>query len=351
MPLGQRQVAQWLFQVGRAVARGSSAWKAATALAAVIGQDGRLDPTKGWIAEKIDLCEKTVERALAKLAALGFLTWHRRVADERQTSNAYQLQFPPSPESTEAPEQLSTTPLESLSVDREESIFLEKNLCDISLPNGLLTSQAEPAENRPVGGATALTEIHVRDGSQLTQVCQEIIRGMNRDLTPSPLIDEALVSVDALMQDAKASAFAWITNESGVVRPAIRFYRRAGKVAEIIIPEFNDEDQIGEARLAAAVAVVLEVARIDGYFVTGEAWVAKYGDDKSFDGIKPSERESRQEVLVVAGGFPGNHTLRLYPIERGPDGTCSGFGKPLPNQNIQFTNPMMSDLYAVGDQL
>jgi hypothetical protein len=343
MPLGPRQVAQWLFQVGQAVARGSSAWKAATALAAVIGQDGRLDPTKGWIAEKIDLCEKTVERALAKLAALGFLTWHRRVADERQTSNAYQLQFPPSPESTEAPEQLSTTPLESLSVDREESIFTEKDLCDTSQPNDLLTSQAEPVENRPVGGATALTEIRV---GQTTQVYQDIIRCMTRDFEPSPRIDEALASVDALMEDAKASALAWITNESGVVRPAIRFYRRVGKIAEIIIPGFDDEDQIGEARLAAAVAVVLKVAEIDGYFVTGEAWIAKYGDDKSVDGLKPSQRESRQEVLVVAGGFPGNHELRLYPIERGPDGKCSGFGKPLPDQSIRFTNPMMTDLYA-----
>jgi DNA-binding transcriptional regulator YhcF (GntR family) len=132
--LEKHQVGAWLYQVGQALGAGSSVYKAASALAAVIGADGRLDPTQGWIAEKIGLCRKTISRTLQKLASFGFLTWQRRVAVtagvERQTSNAYQLRFPEA--IPETPAELSTSPPSALSHNEVQSLIPEKESWDIS---------------------------------------------------------------------------------------------------------------------------------------------------------------------------------------------------------------------------
>ena len=142
--LGQRvayekhQVSRWVFNLGRLVGTDSTVFKAASALAAVIGHDGRLDPTHGWIAEKIGVCVKSVTRALRKLRALGFLTWQRRVAVtagiEHQTSNAYQLLFPEAPPAlVETPQRLSTLPSSAMSHNKENNISGEEESWDTPL--------------------------------------------------------------------------------------------------------------------------------------------------------------------------------------------------------------------------
>ena len=130
VPLKRHQISAWVFQLSQAVETTSAAFRAGSILAAVIGADGRLDPAKGWIATKMDRSYRTVTRALDKLATLGFLTWHRRLAVtdgiEHQTSNAYQLQFPdPLPACEASPEPLSTAPLSSLSDNNEDSLSSE----------------------------------------------------------------------------------------------------------------------------------------------------------------------------------------------------------------------------------
>jgi hypothetical protein len=129
----RQEIGRWTYGVAEACEPGSSAAKVASALATAIGADGRLDPTKEWIAAKVGLCVKTVTRALTKLRRLGFVTWQRRtvIKDgvEQQTSNAYQLQFPDPPETAEQPPAAPPIPPSmSLSLNREESILLDKEV-------------------------------------------------------------------------------------------------------------------------------------------------------------------------------------------------------------------------------
>lgn len=71
--------------------------KVALALVGCLGPDGRLDPGHATLAALSGKSERTVRRALQRLADLGLLTWERRVlrADWRavQTTNAYLLAF------------------------------------------------------------------------------------------------------------------------------------------------------------------------------------------------------------------------------------------------------------------
>jgi DNA-binding transcriptional MocR family regulator len=153
------QVGYWLHKLGELVGTDSSAWKAASALATAIGDDGRLDPTKQWIAVKTGVCEKTVSRALGRLAKLGFLTWHRRTAVtegiQHQTSNAYQLRFPEGPPpSREVPESYPHTPPVDVSLNRIDSSSSVSILSD--------TPPAPPRSPPPATAAELLRAMPVR---------------------------------------------------------------------------------------------------------------------------------------------------------------------------------------------
>lgn len=60
-----------------------------------LGEDGRLDPSHATIAADAGCCDRTVRRALVKLAEAGLVTWRRRLVRSgwrvKQTSNAYEL--------------------------------------------------------------------------------------------------------------------------------------------------------------------------------------------------------------------------------------------------------------------
>jgi hypothetical protein len=66
-------------------------------------QTGRLDPSQAAIARKARMCERTVRTALARLKALGIISWIKRCfADHgpwgvliKQETNAYSLHSPP----------------------------------------------------------------------------------------------------------------------------------------------------------------------------------------------------------------------------------------------------------------
>jgi hypothetical protein len=148
------KVGKWLWKVARSFPAGSSAVKVAAALASVISfNDGRLDPTCQWIADKIDLCEKTVGRALAKLRKLGFLTWQRRIAVsadgiEQQTSNAYQLQFPDPPEGLERAPELSTSPpIRPVRQQVQTNLSSREELSDTPRPAPV---EQPPVQQRPL---------------------------------------------------------------------------------------------------------------------------------------------------------------------------------------------------------
>jgi hypothetical protein len=67
----------------------------------MLGNDGRLDPCLETLAVRAGMALATVKRCLARLQALGFLTWVRRLVRgpetgwrAAQTSNAYVLRVP-----------------------------------------------------------------------------------------------------------------------------------------------------------------------------------------------------------------------------------------------------------------
>lgn len=179
------QVGRWLFRVGQAVPAGSSPWKVATALAAVIGEDGRLDPTKRWIGTMVGKCERTAARALKQLATLGFVTWHRRITVtdgiEHQTSNAYQLAFPDTePSAPAAPEQSFTSPSIAVSVYKEDSKSTDQVLSDISPP------PAAPIA-RPGGVLTAIRQLPVR----VVRAAQRALDDRARKIQAQQIADRA----------------------------------------------------------------------------------------------------------------------------------------------------------------
>lgn len=182
----------------------------------------------------------------------------------------------------------------------------------------------------------------VKIEADITRVFQDVIRQL-RPAQGSSRIPLGR-DVNQLLEDAKASAFWWISKSSdAVIRPTIRFYGCTGKIAEIIVPAGFEED----VRIAASAAIVLRMAAMEGYFVTSEAWMAFTSQDDAVDALLPAQRSDRQEVLVIAAGLPANHVVRLFPIERGPDGKCARFGNALQASHIQFSNPLLLDLFDI----
>jgi hypothetical protein len=64
----------------------------------LLGGDGRLDPSHGFLARLAAVSEDTVQRALERLRRLGLLSWQRRLVRDaasgwrcEQTSSAYVL--------------------------------------------------------------------------------------------------------------------------------------------------------------------------------------------------------------------------------------------------------------------
>lgn len=97
-PLSIGDRALWLARLHTArMARAITAGHAevARALLRRLGPDGRLDPAHATLAADTGLCERTVARALRRLADVGLLTWQRRLVRQAwraaQTSNAYAL--------------------------------------------------------------------------------------------------------------------------------------------------------------------------------------------------------------------------------------------------------------------
>lgn len=96
LTIGDR--ALWLARLHTArLARAITASHAevARALLRRLGTDGRLDPAHATLAADTGLCPRTVSRAIHRLAAVGLLTWQRRLVRQgwraAQISNAYAL--------------------------------------------------------------------------------------------------------------------------------------------------------------------------------------------------------------------------------------------------------------------
>ena len=80
--LAARQLSAAQYLVGRAMER-------------LLGQDGRLDPSQGYLAQLAACSRRTAQRALERLQGLGLVRWVRRLVRAgwraEQTSNAYEL--------------------------------------------------------------------------------------------------------------------------------------------------------------------------------------------------------------------------------------------------------------------
>jgi hypothetical protein len=166
------------------------------------------------------------------------------------------------------------------------------------------------------------------------------------DPKPDPLIDEITASVHSLVLDGKRMAEGWLTSsENKIVRPTARFYSRSGIVSEVIIDTMDDDDVLSMTAFATAFATVLAAVRIDGYFVISEAWIAGYGTDPEVDKLKPSKRDTRQEVVVVSAANATGHDLAMYPIERDEQGNVTLADSISGDMPVQFSNPIFSNLY------
>lgn len=193
--------------------------------------------------------------------------------------------------------------------------------------------------------------IHIFSEEYLSRACMGII-DLLRPLPPgqNKAVISALANLDALLESALACAWDRCirATDGGGIRPTVRFYRRSGAIAELILPSLDEED-LSQIRLAANVAGILLEAEVDGYFVISEAWVAKSSADPEVAKLRPRQRSDRQEVLFVSAGLAGRHTLRLYPMIRGADAKLTGFGDAETlSGNL---HPMMLNLYAIADGL
>ena len=146
-----REKARWVASVLRAGV-GKGAKRLAGLLGGLLGEDGRLDPTYGWMARALAVTSKTIERWLKDLRGAGFLTWQRRtvITDrvQHQTSNQYQLRFPcavdcDSDETPDSAVPIAPVPVaahtpDAMSHNKENNIPLEQSLsCDIPPPDAL----------------------------------------------------------------------------------------------------------------------------------------------------------------------------------------------------------------------
>lgn len=110
-PLGRVARESWLTAVAQAARSNSHLARVARALADFLGADGRCDPALPTIARRAGCARCGVIRNIAKLCKLGLLRRVRRVirtvGGVEQTSNAYELTFPPPPD---PPEELPAAP-------------------------------------------------------------------------------------------------------------------------------------------------------------------------------------------------------------------------------------------------
>jgi len=178
---------------------------------------------------------------------------------------------------------------------------------------------------------------------ELAQLTVALIADL-RDPDREPRSSTMPADFDALHEAAKASAWLWISNPSGVVRPTCRMYRDPGRIVEVIVPGLEEDD----LAFAAAMALVVRMAKVDGYFITMEVWLSRPHPDTAVDALKPSERSDRMEALAVSVGLRGRHSVKLYPILRAADGSCCGFDAALAAQP-KFEHRMLMNLYEPAE--
>lgn len=162
---------------------------------------------------------------------------------------------------------------------------------------------------------------------------------------PGLTADNVPLDLETLHSDAKASAWAWISDEDGRVRPTLRMYRETGQIVELMYPTVPEDD----IAFAAAMSLVVRKGEVDGYFVTSEVWLAEPHRDAAVNALMPVERSDRTEALVVMAATRAASSLKLYPILRGADGRCTGFDPALSVRTLKFDEPMLVNLYELGN--
>jgi alkylated DNA nucleotide flippase Atl1 len=97
-PLTHDQRRQWIAQAWRLKSQGEISGNELTlalTMARMQGANGRLDPSYSTLAAWTGLCERTVQRCMARLRQVQLLSWVRRMVRRgpraEQTSNAYSL--------------------------------------------------------------------------------------------------------------------------------------------------------------------------------------------------------------------------------------------------------------------
>jgi len=163
--------------------------------------------------------------------------------------------------------------------------------------------------------------------------------------SPNPNLEVDAVTADPehLAEHAREVALALLNSEQGGLQSIARFYRRrSGYVTELVVDQPFDDSARGIA-LAAGFGLIVSQARIDGYFVCAEAWIAVAGLDPAVDALALEDRMDRQEVVVVSAATPQAHIIRVYAIER--DGSSVSLADSPSRLPLRLNVPALANLY------
>jgi hypothetical protein len=194
--------------------------------------------------------------------------------------------------------------------------------------------------------------VHIHNIDELSHVARNIQLALHQasldDRQPDHIIDKTVATAEALALAGRDSASIWLA-QTGEVRPSVRFYSAACAQTHEIFLAGVAEDVRSNARIAAALGIIVAGGKIDGYFITAEAWVAYNHRDPEVNAMQIRDRSDRQEMVVVSAANRRRHVLRLFPIFRDDNAKVTGLGAAeRMAAGVSFDNPIFTSLYGIA---
>jgi hypothetical protein len=176
-----------------------------------------------------------------------------------------------------------------------------------------------------------------------------LYRGVLRELDKAQSLGAAVIApgflagFDRPFGDAHAMMSVWLEYGDGHMRQFVRLYKTPATVIDLMVPktEIRLSEELED--LASTVSTLLAAGDVDGYFVAGQAWVARKSRDEAVDVIVPSQRSQREEVMAIGVGLRDRgYQTRLYPVKRPWNGDRPSLGRG----QIRDVSPLRHPLYA-----
>jgi hypothetical protein len=146
----------------------------------------------------------------------------------------------------------------------------------------------------------------------------------------------SLMSVDELLDGALDYArFTLVgANKDTELFPVFFVQYANGQPNTMVTAPWGGEDE--KVMVIHAMRAMLKRTNAHSYWFVSEAWMA-YEDTRHSTGLMPSQREDKREVVITNAYDRHGGKMRMYDIQRGPDGAITDLVADPHNDETSFS--------------